>query len=322
MVNSMLRVSMKKLRIVLSLITVDNDFQLEQAAAAEEGARRLGVDIEVLFADGDSIEQSQQVLRFVQAKPGERPDGIIFEPIGGPALAVAARVAIDAGIGWVVLNKQVEYVKELRQVSKVPVFMVTCDHLEMGRIQGYQLAALLPDGGSILSIQGPAESDPCQLRVTGLSQTKPPNIQIKTMRAHWTESSAFHTVKSWLRLPTSQHEAIAAVAAQNDAMAMGAKKAFDEFTRDRGGVHLWEDVVFLGMDGVPLTGQAWVKTRVLAATIVAPPLAGTAVDMLVRALRTGEIVPEISFLAPYSFPALAAIRPHAEERRMAYAERE
>lgn len=299
---------MKKYRIIVSLITADNDFQLEQAAAAEEAARRLGIGIEILFANGDGIEQSQQVLQFVQAKPGERPDGIIFEPVGGPGLAVAARAAVEAGIAWVVLNKQVEYVKDLRLRCKVPVFMITSDHMEMGRLQGQQLAALLPRGGSVLSIHGPAESDACKLRIAGLSQTKPANIQIKTMRGNWTEISAFNTVNSWLRLSTSRHAPIAAVAAQNDAMAVGARKALEEFTRECGRAH-WQDVVYLGMDGVATSGQSWVKSQVLSATIVAPPLAGTAVDLLVHALRTGDGVPETTILAPYSFPALAVLQP-------------
>lgn len=312
---------MKKHRIILSLITVDNDFQMEQAAAAEEAARRLEVDVEILFADGDSIEQSQQILRFVQAKAGERPDAIMFEPVGGPALAVVGRAAVEAGIGWVVLNKQVEYVKELRQKSKAPVFIVTSDHREMGRIQGQQLATLLPKGGSILSIEGPAESDACRLRIAGLSETKPPNIHAKSMRGNWTESGAFNTVKSWLRLSTSRHELIAAVAAQNDAMAMGAKKGFEEFARDSASAQHFQDMPFLGMDGVSTSGQAWVKTRMLAATIVAPALAGTAMDLLVHTLRTGEVTPEITLLNPYSFPALPSIKPHAEMRRTAFAGR-
>ena len=308
---------MKKHRIILSLITVDNDYQVEQAAAAEEVARRLEVDLEILFADSDSIEQSQQILRFVQAKAGERPDAIMFEPIGGPALSVVARAAVDAGIGWVVLNKHVDYVKELRQHSKVPVFVVTTDHREMGRIQGLQLAALLPKGGSILSIEGPAESDACKLRIAGLAETKPANLHVKTMRGNWTESSAFNTVQSWLRLSTSRHQVIAAVAAQNDAMAVGAKKAFEEFARDSASSQHFHDVPFLGMDGVPTSGQAWVKSRILAVTIVVPPLAGTAMELLVRALRAGEVVPEITMLDPYSFPALPAIKPHEETQKAA-----
>lgn len=310
---------MKKHRVIVSLITVDNDFQMEQAAAAEEAARRLELDLEILFADGDSIEQSQQVLRFVQAKSGERPDGIVFEPVGGPALAVVARAAVEAGIGWVVLNKQVEYVKDLRQTSKVPVFIVTHDHREMGRIQGQQLAALLPNGGAVLSIEGPAESDACKLRIAGLAETKPANIQLKTMRGNWTQSSAFNTVQSWLRLSTSRHNAIVAVAAQNDGMAVGAKKAFEEFGREVGGSKCFEHLPFLGMDGVPTSGQAWVKSQVLAATIVAPPLTGTALDLLVHSLRTREVAPEVTFLDPYSFPALPAMKPQAQKRAMALA---
>src|SRR5205823_12176986 len=85
---------MKRLRLVVSLITQDNDFQVEQAAAAENAARKLGVDVEILYADSDSIQQSQQVLSFVQAKPESRPDGIILEPVGGPALPQVARAAV------------------------------------------------------------------------------------------------------------------------------------------------------------------------------------------------------------------------------------
>jgi ABC-type sugar transport system substrate-binding protein len=51
---------MKKLRVVVSLITQDNDYQVEQAIAAEEAARKIGVDLEVIYADSDSIQQSQQ----------------------------------------------------------------------------------------------------------------------------------------------------------------------------------------------------------------------------------------------------------------------
>jgi len=153
-----------------------------------------------------------------------------------------------------------------------------------------------------------------------LSEMKPANIQVKTMRGNWTEFSAFHSVKSWLRLSTSQHEATAAVAAQNDAMAVGVKKAFEELAHEFGGRPHFLLLPYLGMDGVPTGGQAWVKSMVLAATVVAPPLAGTAVELLVRTLRTGNVVPEITVMDPYSFPALPAIKPHAE-RGMATAGR-
>ena len=79
---------------------------------------RLGVDVEILYADGDSIQQSQQILKFVQAERESRPDGIILEPVGGTGLPQVARAAVVDGIGWAVMNRELEYVHELRQSYK------------------------------------------------------------------------------------------------------------------------------------------------------------------------------------------------------------
>ena len=53
---------MKRLRILVSLTNNDNDYQQEQAAAAEKAARRLGVDVKIIHADNDAVAQSQQLL--------------------------------------------------------------------------------------------------------------------------------------------------------------------------------------------------------------------------------------------------------------------
>lgn len=299
---------MKRLRVVVSLITQDNDYQVEQAAAAEEAARRLGVEVEILYADADSIQQSQQILKYVQAPADARPDGIIFEPVGGLALPQVGRAAVAAGISWVVLNREVEYVKQLRAAFKVPVFIVAVDNLEAGRIQGRQLAALLPNGGSVLYVQGPSDADASKLRTAGIYETKPANIQLKTMKGNWTEASAFKAVTSWLRLSTSQQSHIDVIAAQNDAMAAGAKKAFQQFSHEGDGRDRWLSLPFLGVDGVPKTGQAWVRSAVLAATVVCPPLAGTALDLLARALQTGAMPPETTLITPHSFPEIGSLK--------------
>lgn len=299
---------MKRLRVVVSLITQDNDYQVEQAAAAEEAAHRLGMDIEVVYADGDSIQQSQQILKYVQSPPDARPSGIIFEPVGGLALPQVGRAAVAGGIAWVVLNREVEYVKQLRSAFKVPVFIVAVDNLEAGRIQGRQLAALLPNGGSALYIQGPADADASKFRTAGMYETKPANIQLKTMKGNWTEASAFKAVTSWLRLSTSQQAHLDVIAAQNDAMAAGAKKAFQQFSYEGEGRDRWVSLPFLGVDGVPKTGQAWVRSSVLAATVVCPPLAGTAMDLLARALQTGVMPPETTLIAPHSFPEIGSLK--------------
>ena len=305
---------MKRLRFLVSLITQDNDYQVEQAAAAEEAARKLGIDAQIFYADNDSIQQSQQILKFVQCDPEDRPDGIIFEPVGGPALPQVARAAVAVGIGWVVLNREIGYIKQLRQAFKVPVFGIASDNLEIGRIQGRQLGALVPHGGSVLYIQGPSETDACKLRNAGLYETKPANIQIKAMKGTWTESSAFKAVTAWLRLSTSQQAHINVIAAQNDAMAAGAKKAFQQFSYEGEGRDRWVSVPFIGCDGVPKTGQAWVRSGMLTATVIAPPLAGIAVEMLTHALQTGLTPPETTLIPPRSFPALEALASGANKK--------
>jgi ABC-type sugar transport system substrate-binding protein len=98
------------------------------------------------------------------------------------------------------------------------------------------------------------------------------------------------------------------IMAQNDAMAAGAKKAFQQFSYEGTGRDRWVSLPFLGVDGVPKTGQAWVRSSVLAATVVTPPLAGTALDMLVRALQTGAMPPETTLVAPHSFPELGSLK--------------
>lgn len=298
---------MKRLRVVVSLITQDNDFQMEQAAAAENAAAKLGIDVEVLFADNDSIQQSQQILKFVQSAGNSRPDAIILEPVGATALPQVARAAAAEGIAWVVLNRELEYVKQLRRDYHVPCFCVASDHLEIGRIQGRQLAALLPNGGSVLYIQGPVDADASKFRNAGMYEVKPESIQIKSMKGNWTEASAHKAVTSWIRLSTSQQSNIDVIAAQNDAMAAGARKALQEFANEDAGRERWVRIPFIGVDGVPKTGQAWVRSGLLRATVIAPPMAGKAIEMLAHALQTGAAPAEITLIAPQSYPELSAL---------------
>jgi ribose transport system substrate-binding protein len=308
--------SMKKLRFLVSLTTDDNDYQIEQAASAEEAARRLGVEIQITYAENDSITQSQQILNVIQSRTGAPPDGIIFEPVGGTALPQVARAAVAAGIGWVVLNRNVEYIAEIRKEYRVPIFVVSSDHEEIGRIQGRQFAALLPKGGSVLYVQGPADSLAAKQRTSGMYETKPGDVQVKVMRAQWTEASSYRTVSSWLRLSTSLQNRIDLIAAQDDGMALGARKAFQELSDNLARQH-WLSLPFIGCDGLPKTGQVWVKRGLLTATIFAPPNTGQTLEMLVKALQAGTVPPERTLTSPVSVPSLDALAAtQAEKMRL------
>ena len=309
------KATMKKLNLLVSLTTNDNDYQIEQAASAEEAARRLGADLRIIYADNDAVNQSQQLLKAIQSSSTVRPNAIVFEPAGSTGLAQVARAAAAAGIGWVILNREADYIAELRTAYPVPVFCITSDHHEIGRIQGQQIGALVPQGASILYVQGPSGSDAAQQRTVGMQETKPANIQVRMLRAQWTEVSAYHAVSAWLRLSTSRALQMYAIIAQDDSMAMGARKAFQEITDSRLRDH-WLTRPFTGCDGMPKTGQAWVRSGSLAATVVVPANAGLALEMLAKTVQSGVLPAERTFTEVRSHPSIADLAAVHDKKRL------
>jgi len=299
-----------KRRVLLSLMTEENDFQLEQAASARRAAEALPVDLQILFAGNDTITQSTQILRAIQGDPSLRPDAIIFEPVGGTALPQVARAACAAGIGWCVLINVPEYLEELRRCAKAPVFSVSTDQEEIGRIQAKQIAGLLPRGGSVLYLQGPSEHFAAKLRTAGAQSALPQNIRLSGLRGNWTEEGAMRSVSSWLKLTAANRLRVDLVAAQNDLMAIAARKVFQSVS-DVTEREYWMNIPFIGVDGLPKTGQSWVREGSLTATVIMPPSAGHALRLMMESLGNPSSVQEKNWLPPESFPPVAELRPVA-----------
>lgn len=293
---------MNNQNVVIALTTKDNDYQAEQSASAVEAASRLGIKINVIYADNNAVNQSQQLLKIIQDK-SERPSAILVEPVGTPMHQVA-KAAVAAGIGWGILNREADYIPELRRSALVPVFALSPDQEEVGRIQGKQLAAFTTEG-NILYIEGPTSSSAATLRTKGMLSTKPSQVEFKVLKGDWSERGGEHAIKSWLSLSTSSQLNIRAVFCQNDAMAMGARKAFASLPEPAR--VQWMKIPFAGCDGVTKTGQEWVRTGQLRATVIIPPMAGQALEMFAKAVSTGSMPAERTLCAPRSFPTIAEI---------------
>jgi len=195
---------MRKLRFLISLTTDENDISWNRRNRLKTPRPSSVSPSDILYSGNDAITQSNNLLHVIQGDPKAFPDAIIFEPVGGTAMPQVARAAVNAGIGWAVLNREAPYISEFRRFSKVPILSITTDHVEVGRIAGRQCAALLPGGGSILYIEGPSHSDAAREREVGLQLTKPANIHVSTLKGQWTDDSAEKAVANWLKLPTSQ----------------------------------------------------------------------------------------------------------------------
>jgi len=298
---------MTELSVLVSLVTDASDFQREQAQSAKDAAARLDMGVQIIYAQDDALTQSEQLLKIIQGDAGQRPQAIVMQPCGQTALPHVARAAAAAGIGWVVLNWAVDYVAALRQEYSVPAFIVSSDQREIGRIQGRQVAALLPQGGSVLYVTGPSNSPSTRLRNEGLQETMPTNLQVRALKSEgWAEQNGTRSVGAWLRLSTARHDRIDAVVAQSDMLALGARKAL-QAARSSGRSVPISDFPFTGVDGLAHGGQEWVRKGILAATVIVPTNAGTALEMLAQAIRAGVPPAEITYTTPVSYPALAKL---------------
>jgi ABC-type sugar transport system substrate-binding protein len=126
-------------------------------------------------------------------------------------------------------------------------------------------------------------------------------VQVKVLNGEWTETSAEKAIAAWLRLKTSAAFLPDLVGCQNDAMALGARKALTAHRKE------WARLPFTGCDGLPDGGQRLVNMQQLAATIIVPSNAGPAVELLAGHLRTGEPVPPRIVLAGRSHPPESAL---------------
>lgn len=285
-------------RLVASFFTREQEFQGLQAADVRAAAERRRFEVEVLDAGDNPVLQIQQLFRVIHAAPEERPLALIVQTRVPDGLERVARNAIAAGIGWVLLNRTAGYLEALR--AEHPGFIVTCvttDHEEIGRIQARQFRALLPRAGSVLYVQGPADTAGTQARMKGMAgEIAGAGIDIKAVAAEWTEASAERAVSTWLQLKTSKLFRPDLVGCQNDSLALGARKALLAYRPE------WAQIPFTGCDGLPESGQRLVKAGELAATIVVDSCAGPAVELLDGSIKSGQPPPSTLVIPPRSFP--------------------
>lgn len=284
-------------KFVLS-VPGDTLYLRAQKAAAQAVADRLGVQLEVISAEMDPVAQGQQLLTLVQSRTSVKLEGILVEPVSAVGLPRVAEAAVAAGIAWVVSNAEVDYVATLRRNSKVPVFVVSQNHLEVGRIQGRQIGAILPNGGSVLYLRGPSMSWWATKRFEGLESTKPKNVEVKTLKiVGSTSESAYNTVCSWLSLSKARPEGTQLIVSQNADFIDGAKTAFETSTERT----KWLDLPRAGV-GVSDRSRPRVDQREWCAAVVTSLTMDRALEMLVGATMDGLMPPEQTLVDAYSYP--------------------
>lgn len=286
--------------VVLSLLTSRQEFQKQQEVEARAAASRAGLGVEVVYVENDPVRQIAQLEEYLKRAPGDRPAAFVVEAVATVGFEKIARSAVAARVGWVIVSARAPYLETVRRdFPGALVSSASVDDLEIGRIQGRQLKALLPRGGQVLQVEGPSASAATVLRRRMTDQELKDSgvVVAHAIAGDWTTEGAEWALSSWLS--ENRDARFDAVCAQNDEMALGARNALRNHRPDWVGP-------FTGCDGLPEGGQRMVREGLLAATVVKPPTGGAGVELVAAALR-GEAVPPQVVLPPRSVPELEAL---------------
>jgi ABC-type sugar transport system substrate-binding protein len=207
----------------------------------------------------------------------------------------------------VFLNRVPDYMEALRnETADVLVAAVTPDQQAIGRIQAEQLGRLGPGDRLVLLVTGTASNESAIARRKGFADALPFGTDLHVLEGDWSEPSGHQALADFFRLGTQRGKRLAAVACQNDAMALGVRRGLADRAAEVGDRELARLPV-LGCDGLPNEGQRMVADGTLAGTVIMPPTSGRALDLLAAYWESGARA-DVVRLEPDSHPPLSQIQ--------------
>jgi ABC-type sugar transport system substrate-binding protein len=293
--------------IGLFLRSLENDYQQRLREDALAKASHLGLRVQVFAAGNDPARQVGQIDTAVKGA-GEELAAVLVSPVFDDALAETARAVVSSGVGWVLLNREAEYLDRLcREQPNLAIFSTTPDQSEIGRLQGRQARAVLPGGGHVICVTGPPSTSSARRRTDGMKEELAGGAwRVTLLDGDWTSEGARLVLDGWMQGPGKTHDPPAVVCAQNDDMALGARQALRDAGSRTGNANLAE-VPVTGCDGSPGFGQRLVREKRLLATVEVPSAAGPAMEWIARVRDGGERPPRLVMLPVTSVPPLHEI---------------
>ena len=279
-----------------------NEYQQLVRSDVLEVANRLGLTVEVHFADNSAPAQARQFHDIIR-RPTP-PAAIMMVPVRDSTLSRLASDAAAKGIGLVFLNRWIDEIKSLRQAfPSLPIFSVTPDHRDIGRIQGRQIMAAAPGDGKILYVHGKIENYSAAERLGGMREViSGTGVELHLLDGDWSVQGSQRVVTGWLRIVMRGDFKLDLIACQNDQMAIGAAQALEAVAVSLGSDEI-RRVPVTGCNGLAANGKKLVDEGKLLATVIVPPSGGPALKLIERALNAGEIPPERVVLQSTSYPA-------------------
>ena len=238
------------------------------------------VDLEIRSADDSNEQQAADVDYFIS----QHVDLLVVAPNEAEHMTPAVSRAFDAGIPVIVVDRRVNGEKYTAYIGG--------DNLEVGRLMGKYLMMQRPQGGKVLEVMGLPGSTPAELRHQGMMEA----LGDKATRYEWVQCMG-----AWFQEQAEQeaehamleHPDIDIVMAQNDQMAMGARRAADRVMSGR-------NVIIMGVDG--LTGPGNGVEAIEQGRIDASAVYSTSGDLVLRtavSILTGQAYERNTLLPSY-----------------------
>ena len=160
-------------------------------------------------------------------------DAVVTEPASTSTMDLMLR-ELKGKTGLVILSAWGPSIEESAASwgAGLPLGNVSTDHTAVGEIQGRQIQALLPEGGRLLCIAGPARASAAQQRLEGLKSRLTDQVELQEISAGaWTESDGIVAFNDWYRVAKARDPIVQVVAGGNDELALGARRACEALAR-------------------------------------------------------------------------------------------
>jgi len=229
---------------------------------AAEAHTEISVDFK--DAQNDTLKQRAHVEEFAR----QGVDLLIISPKEAAPLTQPVAAVFDQGIPVIVLDRAVTG-------DKYTMF-IGADNKKIGKAAGEHIVKMLGGQGKVVELKGLMTSTPAQDRHNGFREgIQGANLEIIfEADMNWLEPNARKEMESALaRFPQ-----IDLVYAHNDPGAHGAWMAAKAAGRDG-------QIKFVGIDGLPQEGQAYVQQGILTATFEYPTGGKEAIDYAMQILK-------------------------------------
>jgi len=209
-------------KIGVSLAFFEDVFHTKMREGMAAKAKQLGVEIHFEDAAGDIGKQLNQIQNFI----AQKVNAIIVQPVDSMATPKMTKLAIDAGIPLVYVNRA-----PAEETFPKGVVYVGSDENVSGKLEGEAIARLLNYKGNVVIMMGELSVAATHVRTEGVEKVVAQHPEMKIVgkqTANWRRTEAIDLMNNWLVSGTK----IDAVAANNDEMAVGAILALQQAGMD------------------------------------------------------------------------------------------